>query len=485
LFQHKFRITGRTISLNVVTAYNPTDANSNLYSENYFYYDTTFFLSKIDQEAALRKIGTNLSANITYTEPLGTKSILQISYANSSNYTENKKETFNYSTVNDEYSNLDSALSNNFESYYNTRKSGLGYRYNNKKLQLMINANYQNATLISDQTYPYNYTISKHYSNILPSAMLRYNFSTKKSLRFIYRTQTSPPSIEQLQQVVNNTNPSQLVIGNPDLKQNYENILFMRYSSSNTEKATSFFAMLGGTATMNYIGNSTFTASRDTIRNGVFLKRGTQLTQPVNTNGYFNARGFVTYGFPLSFIKSNFNVNAIATYSKTPGMVNDRINYSDSKTYGGGFTLSSNISKEIDFTVSSNLSFNDVKNSINKKLNTQYYNFNNRAKLSLLFIKHITISTDVTHQYYNGLSAGYNQNYLLWNAGLGYKFLKDQKAEIRFSVNDILEQNTSITRNTTETYIEDVQTNVLQRFFMLTFTYNIKVFKKAAEENKH
>jgi hypothetical protein len=482
LVQHKFKKTGRTFSVNLTTSYNSTDAKNNLFSTNYFYQDTVPFLSVIDQESTLHKKGSNLSSNLTYTEPLGTKSILQFSYANSFTPTENNKKTFNYSAIDDDYNNLDSTLSNVFKSEYDTHKAGIAYRFNNPKLQLMIGANYQYATLISHETYPYNYDINKNYSNILPSAMLRYNFNSKKSLRIMYRSQTSPPAIEQLQNVLNNTNPSQLSIGNPDLKQNYDNSCFMRYASSNTEKATSFFAMLAGTATMNYIANSTFTASRDTLLDGIFLKRGTQLTKPVNTNGYLNVRSFLSYGFPMSFIKSNFNLNANAGYSKTPGFINNEINFSNSQTYGGGFSISSNISKEIDFTVSSNVNFNTVENTINKKLNTEYYNLNNKVKLNLIFVKHIVFSTDLNHLYYSGLSEGYNQNYLLWNAGLGYKFLKDNQAEIRFSVNDILEQNTSITRNTTETYIEDVKTNVLQRFYLLTFTYNIKVFNKTADK---
>jgi hypothetical protein len=195
-----------------------------------------------------------------------------------------------------------------------------------------------------------------------------------------------------------------------------------------------------------------------------------------------NIRSFLTYGLPVSMIKSNLNINANAAYTKTPGLVNDIMNFSNAQTYGGGFSLSSNISKKVDFTLSSNLTYNIVENTISKKLNTEYYNQNSKLKLNVIFLENIVFSTDLTHQYYKGLSAGYNQNYLLWNAAVGYKFLKDQKAEIRFSVNDILEQNTSITRNTSETYIEDVQTNLLQRYFMLTFTYNIKVFKKAATE---
>lgn len=482
LLQHKFKKQGRTISLNLSGTYSSNDANSDLYSINSFHQDSTSFSIIQNQKSTLSKPGSNLGANLTYTEPLSTKSIIQVSYSNSFNFTENKKETYNYSSADDSYSKLDTLLSNVFNSEYQTHKAGLGYRYNDAKLQFMAGVNYQYAILTADQRFPYAYNLEKQYQNILPNLMLRYNFTPKKTLRIFYRTQTTQPGIDQLQNVLNNTNPTQLSIGNPNLQQNYDNTVFMRYGSSNTEKATSFFLMLAGTYTNNYIANSTYTASKDTIRNGIFMRRGTQLTQPVNVNGYMNMRSFLTYGIPMSFIKCNLNINANAAYSRTPGIVNDIMNYSNAQTYGGGLTLSSNISKQVDFTLSTNLTYNTVENTINKTLNTQYYNQNSKLKLNVIFLKNVVVSTDLTHQYYQGLSAGYNQNYLLWNAALGYKFLKDQKAEIRLSVNDILEQNTSITRNTTETYIEDVQTNLLQRYFMLTFTYNIKVFKKPEED---
>ena len=57
--------------------------------------------------------------------------------------------------------------------------------------------------------------------------------------------------------------------------------------------------------------------------------------------------------------------------------------------------------------------------------------------------------------------------------------MKDKQAEFRLVVFDLLKQNTSVSRNTTETYYEDVRTTILQRYFMLNFTYSIKYFKKA------
>jgi hypothetical protein len=73
----------------------------------------------------------------------------------------------------------------------------------------------------------------------------------------------------------------------------------------------------------------------------------------------------------------------------------------------------------------------------------------------------------------SGRAAGYNQNVPMWNASIAKQFLKGKQAEIKLSVNDLLNQNQSITRNTGTNYIEDVQTNVLQRYFLLSFTYNL------------
>jgi hypothetical protein len=92
------------------------------------------------------------------------------------------------------------------------------------------------------------------------------------------------------------------------------------------------------------------------------------------------------------------------------------------------------------------------------------------------------LQNDVTNQFYHGLTAGFNQNFWLWNISAGKKFLKNQAAELKVTVFDLLKQNQSITRTVTETYIEDVQNRVLQQYFMLTFTYKLKSFGKKKEQ---
>ena len=85
--------------------------------------------------------------------------------------------------------------------------------------------------------------------------------------------------------------------------------------------------------------------------------------------------------------------------------------------------------------------------------------------------------TDATHQYYSGPADSFDQNYLLWNMSIEKKVFKDVWGKISFGVFDLPIQNNSLTRHVTETYIEDVQINVLQQYVMLIFKYDLRNFR--------
>jgi hypothetical protein len=109
-----------------------------------------------------------------------------------------------------------------------------------------------------------------------------------------------------------------------------------------------------------------------------------------------------------------------------------------------------------------------------------YFQHSAGLQLNLLSKSGWFFQYDLTNQYYNGLNQGFDQNYFLWNMNIGKKFLKSRKAEIKAGVFDLLKQNRSIARNVTDNYVEDVRSEVLQRYFMLTFTYNLRNFGTAA-----
>ncbi|QNP50790.1 outer membrane beta-barrel protein [Hymenobacter qilianensis] len=182
----------------------------------------------------------------------------------------------------------------------------------------------------------------------------------------------------------------------------------------------------------------------------------------------------LSYGMPVGFIKSNLNLNATAGYSRTPGLINDVINYSQTPTLGLGAVVSSNISERLDFTVSSNSNFSRARNTARTQLNTNYFTQNSQLRFNWIVGNGFTLQTDLTHRYNGGLAAGFNQQYALWNASIGKKIFEKQRGEIRLYAFDMLGQNRSIQRNVTEAYIEDTRTDILQRYFMVMFTYNLR-----------
>ncbi|GAA4375947.1 TonB-dependent receptor [Hymenobacter koreensis] len=483
LYRHRFTKRGRTFSLGLNMSYNDREAENYLNSLNEDYTRRTPpIVSRTDQFSALDQVGWAWTGNANYTEPLSPKSQLQASYGLSYTPNDSDRRTSNLDPLTGEYTVFNAPLSNVFESRYLTNTGGLTYRYNDRELQWSVGASVQNAELRNEQQFPQLANTRRSFFNILPEAQVRYNFNPQQNLRLFYRTRTNAPSINQLQEVVNNSNPLQITTGNPDLRQETTQNLFLRYSAANVEKSTSFFALIGGSYTDNFISNSTQVLTRSDTLNGVPIVANAQITRPVNLNEQYSLRSFANYTLPLTFVKSNLNLNAGASYSQTPGLVaitgveGQQLNFSRTPSFSFGAVLSSNISPNLDFTLSSNSSQTYVRNSALPASNRDFFRQNTSLRFSWIVTKGVTVQSDVNHVAFTGLSAGFNQNFVLWNASLGKKVFAKQQGEIRLYAFDLLKQNNSIQPNNTAAYTEDVRTNILTRYFMLMFTYNIRNF---------
>lgn len=480
LLQHKFRKKGRTISFNLNTQINNRMGNGSYYSSS-VYNDSLTTSTLLDQQYTNANNTTTWGGNLSYTEPLSLNSQLMLTYRPSWTTSDADKETKDIDG-NGEYTVMDTALSNKYKNTYTSQRGGLSYRYNKEKINFMAGADVEQAVLSGDQTYPLTSKLSRTYTNVLPTAMFSYKFSKTKNINIMYRTNTQAPSVTQLQNVIDISNPLLVKSGNADLKQTYQNNLMMRLGLGNPNKATNFFIFMGANQTMNYISNATYLLNADTVLQGYRINRGSQLIKPVNLNNYYSFRSFGVYSFPLKPIKSNLNINAGYTYAHTPALINNVLNYSRNNAVSGGIYLSSNISKELDFSIAYNGSYNTVKNTLQAQSDNAYFTHTASLKVNYILAKRIVFNTDVNQTYYSGLTQSYNQDFILWNAYIGYKFLKDQSLEAKVSVYDILNQNKSISRTVTETYTEDSNTNVLKRYFMFTLTYTFKHFKAGAKE---
>ncbi|RFP63349.1 TonB-dependent receptor, partial [Hymenobacter lapidiphilus] len=481
LYRRRFALRGRTFSAGFNAGYNDNRGDNNLLSSTTFYRQQQPVTSTLNQFSELTQTGWNWRGSLDYTEPLGQNGAVQVEYDIA--YTPNKsdKRTYDFVPGEQQYSRLNDTLSSVFQSSYLTNSGELSYRYQNKELQWSVGAELQHARLNSDQEFPRPGDTRRTFLNLLPNARFRYNFSKQQNLRINYRTSTNAPSVSQLQEVVNNANPLQLTTGNPNLRQESRQNLFVRYSSAVPEKSRSFFAFLGGSYVSNYITNNTIYASGEPLTvDGIVIPAGGQLTRPVNLNQQYSVRSFANYSQPLALIKSNLSLNAGVNYAQTPGLVFGELNYNRTPSASLGASLSSNISTEVDFTLASNSSQSWVRNSLQPQLNNRFFSQNTSLRLSWIIAKGITLKSDVNHRLYSGLEAGFNQNFVLWNASLGKKIFANQQGEIQVFALDLLGQNNSIQRNIAAAYTEDVQTNILQRYFLLSFTYNIRSFGSGA-----
>ena len=476
LFRHKFKKEGRTISLGLNNSMNASRGNSSLYAENHFSTNGTDSVYILDQQTVSEGLNSNMGIRLMYTESLAKFGQLNITYSPSRSRSLDEMDTRSLDSTSGWYQNYDSLLSNNLKSYTDVQQLGTGLRFSRKKLMFFAMLNVQYSHLYAEQKVPSAFVVDKQFNAILPFSFVRYEFSKGNQIRLFYRSSTSLPRASQLQGGVDNSNPLLLTQGNPDLDQSYAHRLGLRINRTNVAKGRTLFVSINGNYQNNYIAGSSTIARNDTTINGIFLARGTQLNKPVNLDGFWNASIFSSFAMPIKPIKCNLNLNLNLNRSQTPGLINEVLNYTQATALNLSLVLSSNISEKIDFSFSYAADLNQVRNTFQPQLNNDYLLHAAAAGFSWMHKKGFLATTQASYISYIGLGDVFNSDYLIWNAAVGYKFLKNDRGDIRLSVFDILGQNNTLTRNVNEMYVEDIQNVVLQRYFMLTFTYTFRNF---------
>ncbi|RYY48356.1 MAG: TonB-dependent receptor [Chitinophagaceae bacterium] len=481
MWRHSFAKKGRIFSLGVNTNHSKNSSDVITDADYRFYKYNPYSFRDSLQNRYNDNLTNNASygANIAYVEPIGKKGQLQFEY--NPNIQKNKadQQAFNYDGS--KYSIFDPTLSNRFDNTITTHRAGITYRFQESRdAQFSIGLNGQATKLESEREFPTVRSISQNFSDLLPNAMYRKKFNAKHSVRLFYRANVNFPSVNQLQDVYDPSNSLRVSVGNPDLKQSNTHFLGGGYTFTNSKSGHSLFANFFGQTASDYIVNEIYSPSTDsTLQPGLVLTANSQLSRPVNMDGYRNVRGFLTYSMPIKFIKSNINLNAGVSYSRLPGMNNKLAFITDNVVYNTGVVIASNINEYIDFNINYAANFNNTKSTSPRSQPNNFVNQTTGVVLNLLNKKGWFVQNDVTNQTYSGLSAGLNESFWLWNAAIGKKFLKNRVGELKLSVFDLLKQNQAISRTVNNYGIEDSRNLVLQQYFMLTFTYNLKNFGTA------
>lgn len=464
-FRHRFPKRGRTYSININTGGSANDGTGTNYSRNqYNPTNRPAYIDTIDQVYTTSRDTRNISTTLSYTEPIAKNQQLEFNYNYSYNLNNSERETMEMNSGSGKYDISVVNLTNTFENTFSSNRMTVNYRLQNAKYNFSIGSGVQLGDLTSNNVTN-NTVIKQHFVNLFPAANFRYVFTKTKSLRIFYNGRTSQPSAEQLQPVADNSNPLNIRTGNPNLKQQFTHGVRFLYNSFDVFTQKLIFATINASFIQNDIQNST-----------TFQSNGAQLTMPVNLGGTYRINGMFNYSFPLKKPKSTFSFRATLARDQSQTLINNASNYTRNTTLGGEVAWNTNLKEGFDMNFLSNSSFSMARYTLQPQQNGDFFTQTVSTEATAYSKSGWVFSIDFDYIYNGGRSNGYNTSIPLLNASLSKQMLKNKAGELKFYMFDLLNQNVSITRNITGNTIQDVQTRVLTRYFMVSFTYNLRRF---------
>jgi hypothetical protein len=466
LLMRKFRREGRTLSFNLNTILADEETKALNRSTNTFYDSTgaNSVSNLLDQRN--RQTAYNLQNTLTlaYTEPLSFTQKLELRYAYSTNSNRADRLVTDRNEATGLYDWLNLSLTNQFASAFANHRVGATFQTQRLRYKFAVGADTQQSQLQLDNR-SVDTSQRRHYFNLLPNALFSYTFSGNRNLRLQYRTRLSPPSLTQLQPVIDNTNPLNIRIGNPQIAPEFYNTVVLSYNGS-TGLGTKSFSLF---ASLNQSHNRIATST-------TISPSGVQTTQPINVGGFWSANGAMYIGRTLQPSKLRLTFSTNVALSRALSFINNETNETRNTSLGQGVRLQSNFNNALEYGISGNVTYQTATYSLLPKQNTsfwlQYATADLFWKLPLRFV----LTSDVTYTATTGRAAGYNQQFTLWNVALAKQFFKGDTGELRLQIFDVLNQNRSMVRNTSDTYIEDVQSRILRRYLLVSFVYNLRKF---------
>lgn len=513
-FNRKLNSSGRNITVRMQGSYSDSESNS-LQTNNVNLYRSFSRLTNeyLGSDSAYQTNRYNLtpqkkwsySARMTYSEPIMKATYLQFSYEFKYNYTKSDRATYDFSNLGENYfdgvahsyrnwNGYLSRLENPYTEYLDDSLS----RYSEYKnyihdIQLMLRVirkayNFNvGVTVMPQQTnfiqhyQGHNTDTTRTVTNVTPTADFRWKISKVSQLRFNYRGSTSQPSMTDLLDITDNSDPLNITMGNPGLKPSFTNSMFLFYNNYFERRKASIMTHLRFNNTSNEVANKV-TYDPQT---------GGRTTRPENINGNWNASAAFMYNTSID-TAGYFNVNTFTEvqYNNNVGYYSvDR--YSDSQR---NITRDMNLSERLsasyrndwlEFELNGSLRYRYSRNNLqtNSNLDTWQFSYGFNANVQMPW--GTTLATDFNMNSRRGYSdASLNTNELIWNAQLSQSFLSGKALTVSLQLYDILHQQSNFSRTINAMSRNDTEYNAITSYAMLRLTYRLNIFgsKEARQE---
>lgn len=456
LFRHRFGKKGRNFSANLTAALNNSNNDGSLQANNEFYQtnETQAILQTNHQKTDNQTYG----ATVTYTEPIGKRKYLEASYSYRTNQNEVNRSVFDEGGGQPKF---DSLYSNHYKSNYVYNRPGLSFRITRKKFNLSTGVSWQRTDL-RGRLLLKPIEINRQFQNFLPAVHFNYDFSNFRHLRFDYETSMQEPTIQQLQPVIDNSDPLNLTTGNPNLQPAYMHRFNFHFTIFDPAKFINFFSMITASVTNNAFANSQ-TVDDKLVRT----------TKPVNVRDNLLLNGNFNFGFPIKPLNGRFSIGPTVNLSRGINLLNNVENQVHQQSLGGSIRYDYTLKETLFIGLSAQISRQKTEYDFNKNLNQVYNNNTYSAEANLTFLKNYQFNSSLDYYSYRSETTSFSKSFPIWNISFSRFVLKNKVGELKFSVMNVLDQSLSVNQSASTNYLQQETTNNLGRYLMLSFTYSL------------
>ena len=438
----------------------------------------------------------NYSIKALYSEPILPKTYLQFSYQYQYKYSKSDRGTYDLSNINANFFDVDADY-RQWDSYLSFLGNASLDNYRDNKLSRY--SEYKNYIHTADvmlrvirKDYNFNVGVQvvpqkSHFvqdyqsvhtdttrtvTNVTPTADFRWKISKLSQLRFTYRGSTSQPSMTDLLDITDDSNPLNVKKGNPGLKPSFTQNFRLFYNNYIQNHQRSIMAHLMFSTTDNSISNMV-TYDKTT---------GGQTTRPENINGNWNAFGMFMFNTAID-TAAYFNVNTFTTvnYSNSVGYVSvDRADSqkSTTRTMNLGERIAASYRNDwFELELNGSLSYMHARSKLQANNNLDTWTFSYGASLMLTAPWGTQLSSELNMNSRRGFSdSSMNTNELIWNAQLSQSFLRGNALTVSLQLYDILHQQSTFSRTVNAMQRADTEYNAITNYAMLTASYRLNIF---------
>ena len=444
------------------------------------------------------------SAQATYSEPLWKATFLQLSYKFTYSYSKSDRSTYDFSKysfdgINPEYGawgNYLGRLDGGLGDYRDDKLSRYSeYRNYTHDIQVMMrfvrqeyNLNFgvmiqpQRSKFIQDYQGKYVDTV-RTVTNVSPTLDFRYRFSKMSNLRVNYRGTTSQPSISQLLDITDNSDPLNISKGNPGLKPSFTQNFRLFYNN---------FVQNHNKGVMTYIN---FSTTSNSISNKVTYDEttGGRISRPENINGNWNVMGAFMFNCSIDSAgvwnintDTNLGYNHYVSYLSLDKSQDSQKNTTQNTTWNERLSLSYR-NDWLELSLDGTLAYNHAKNKLQPNSNLDTWQFSYGPSMTLTAPWGTSLNTSLSCSSRRGYSdASMNTDEFVWNAQLSQGFLKGKPLTVMFQFYDLLHQQSTFSRAISSVSRTDTEYNAINSYAMLHVVYRMNLFggKDARKGNR-